>query len=148
MRADVHLAAHLTQTDNSGILYILDEPTTGLHFDDIAKLLSAFRKLLEGGASLLVIEHNLDVIKSADWLIDLGPEGGDQGGKIIATGTPEQVARNAQSHTGKFLSRVLNGNGQARAANGQAKRAPNGASKSNGGSSTIANGSKTTQTEP
>src|SRR5215472_8626985 len=113
------LAAHLTQTDNAGILYILDEPTTGLHFDDIAKLLSAFRKLLEGGASLLVIEHNLDVIKSADWLIDLGPEGGDHGGKIIATGTPEQVARNAQSHTGRILSRVLNGNGQAkRGANG------------------------------
>ena len=135
------LAAHLTQTDNSGILYILDEPTTGLHFDDIAKLLSAFRKLLEGGASLLVIEHNLDVIKSADWLIDLGPEGGDQGGKIIATGTPEQVARNAQSHTGRFLARVLNGNGQA-------KRPPNGASKSNGGSATIANGNKTTPAEP
>jgi excinuclease ABC subunit A len=142
------LAAHLTQTDNSGILYILDEPTTGLHFDDIAKLLSAFRKLLEGGASLLVIEHNLDVIKSADWLIDLGPEGGDQGGKIITTGTPEQVARNAQSHTGRFLSRVLNGNGQNRPPNGQAKRPPNGASKPNGGSATIANGNKTTSAEP
>jgi len=134
------LAAHLTQTDNSDILYILDEPTTGLHFDDIAKLLSAFRKLLEGGASLLVIEHNLDVIKSADWLIDLGPEGGDRGGKIIATGTPKQVARNAQSHTGRFLARVLNGNGQA-------KRPPNGASKSNGGSATIANGNKTAPAE-
>src|SRR5215469_4634476 len=109
------LAAHLTRTENRGILYILDEPTTGLHFDDIAKLLAAFRKLLESGASLLVIEHNLDVIKSADWLIDLGPEGGDQGGKIIATGTPEQVARNTQSHTGRFLGRVLaNGNGQAK----------------------------------
>ena len=142
------LAAHLTQTDNSEILYILDEPTTGLHFDDIAKLLSAFRKLLEGGASLLVIEHNLDVIKSADWLIDLGPEGGDQGGKIIATGTPEQVARNAQSHTGKFLSRVLNANGQSRPSNGQAKRQPNGASKSNGGSVTVANENKTTPAEP
>jgi len=142
------LAAHLTQTDNSRILYILDEPTTGLHFDDIAKLLSAFRKLLEGGASLLVIEHNLEVIKSADWLIDLGPEGGDQGGKIIATGTPEQVARNAQSHTGRFLSRVLNGNGQARLTDGQAKRPPNGASKPNGSSATIANGSKATPTEP
>jgi excinuclease ABC subunit A len=134
------LAAHLTQTDNQGILYILDEPTTGLHFDDIAKLLSAFRKLLDGGASLLVIEHNLDVIKSADWLIDLGPEGGDLGGKIIATGTPEQVVRNAQSHTGRFLARVLNGNGQA-------KRAANGASKPNGGSATIANGSKTSPAE-
>jgi len=115
------LAAHLTRTENQGILYILDEPTTGLHFDDIAKLLAAFRKLLESGASLLVIEHNLDVIKSADWLIDMGPDGGDQGGKIIATGTPEQVARNAQSHTGKFLTKVLQ-------ANGQAKRDGNGAS--------------------
>ncbi len=109
------LAAHLTRTENQGILYILDEPTTGLHFDDIAKLLAAFRKLLESGASLVVIEHNLDVIKSADWLIDLGPEGGEEGGKIVATGTPEQVARNAQSHTGRFLGRVLaNGNGQPR----------------------------------
>jgi excinuclease ABC subunit A len=115
------LAAHLTRTENQGILYILDEPTTGLHFDDIAKLLAAFRKLLESGASLLVIEHNLDVIKSADWVIDLGPEGGEQGGKIIATGTPEQVARNPQSHTGRFLARVL--------ANGNGKRAGNGATK-------------------
>jgi excinuclease ABC subunit A len=109
------LASHLTRSENQGILYILDEPTTGLHFDDIAKLLAAFRKLLESGASLLVIEHNLDVIKSADWLIDLGPEGGEEGGKIIATGTPEQVARNTQSHTGRFLGRVLtNGNGQGK----------------------------------
>jgi excinuclease ABC subunit A len=109
------LAAHLTRTENQGILYILDEPTTGLHFDDIAKLLAAFRKLLESGASLVVIEHNLDVIKSADWLIDLGPEGGEEGGRIVATGTPEQVARNTQSHTGRFLGRVLaNGNGQSR----------------------------------
>jgi excinuclease ABC subunit A len=127
------LAAHLTRTENAGILYILDEPTTGLHFDDIAKLLAAFRKLLESSASLLVIEHNLDVIKSADWLIDMGPEGGDRGGKIMATGTPEQVARNTQSHTGRFLSRVLG-------ANGQAKRQPNGASKSAGSSAIIANG--------
>ncbi len=109
------LASHLTRTENQGILYILDEPTTGLHFDDIAKLLAAFRKLLESGASLLVIEHNLDIIKSADWLIDLGPEGGEEGGRIIATGTPEQVARNTQSHTGRFLTRVLaNGNGNGK----------------------------------
>jgi excinuclease ABC subunit A len=127
------LAAHLSRTDNQGILYILDEPTTGLHFDDIAKLLAAFRKLLESGASLLVIEHNLDVIKSADWLIDLGPEGGDQGGKIIATGTPEQLARNLQSHTGRYLARVLNGNAQA-------KRSANAASKAAGLSATISNG--------
>jgi excinuclease ABC subunit A len=102
------LAAHLTRQDNSGILYIFDEPTTGLHFDDIQKLLTSFRKLLEGGAYVLIIEHNLDVIKSADWMIDLGPEGGDAGGKIVAAGTPEQVARNSQSHTGVFLARVLN----------------------------------------
>jgi len=135
------LAAHLSRTDNEGILYILDEPTTGLHFDDIAKLLSAFRKLLEGGASLLVIEHNLDVIKSADWLIDLGPEGGDQGGKIISTGTPEQVARNTQSHTGRYLARVLNGNGQA-------KRLANGASKPVGPAPGIPNGAKIPRAEP
>jgi excinuclease ABC subunit A len=103
------LAAHLTRQDNNGILYIFDEPTTGLHFDDIQKLLTAFRKLIDGGASVLIIEHNLDVIKSADWMIDMGPEGGDQGGRIVAVGTPEQVARNSQSHTGKFLAKSLNG---------------------------------------
>jgi excinuclease ABC subunit A len=102
------LAAHLTRQDNSGVLYIFDEPTTGLHFDDIQKLLTAFRKLIDGGASVLIIEHNLEVIKSADWIIDLGPEGGDAGGRVIAAGTPEQVARNSQSHTGRFLARVLN----------------------------------------
>jgi len=101
------LAAHLTRQENAGILYIFDEPTTGLHFDDIQKLLTAFRKLIEGGASVLIIEHNLDVIKSADWVIDLGPEGGDAGGRVVAAGTPEQVARNSQSHTGKFLARSL-----------------------------------------
>jgi excinuclease ABC subunit A len=136
------LASHLTRTENRGMLYILDEPTTGLHFDDIAKLLAAFRKLIESGGSLLVIEHNLDVVKSADWLIDLGPEGGDQGGKIVATGTPEQVARNAQSLTGKYLSRVLaNGNSHA-------KRAGNGASKSVDTPHGKADGAGTTRTEP
>jgi excinuclease ABC subunit A len=135
------LASHLTRTENRGILYILDEPTTGLHFDDIAKLLAAFRKLLESGASLLVIEHNLDVIKSADWLIDMGPEGGDRGGKVIATGTPEQVARNQQSHTGRFLSRALN-------ANGQAKRTGNGASKSAAQPAATANGAGVPGIEP
>ncbi len=101
------LAAHLTRQENTGILYIFDEPTTGLHFDDIQKLLTAFRKLIEGGASVLIIEHNLDVIKSSDWVIDLGPEGGDQGGRVVASGTPEQVARNSQSHTGKYLALAL-----------------------------------------
>lgn len=101
------LAAHLTRQETSGILYIFDEPTTGLHFDDIQKLLAAFRKLIEGGASVIIIEHNLDVIKAADWVIDLGPEGGEAGGRVVAVGTPEQVARNSQSHTGKYLARAL-----------------------------------------
>ncbi|WP_260739818.1 excinuclease ABC subunit UvrA [Tunturiibacter lichenicola] len=92
----------------SRTLYILDEPTTGLHFDDVAKLLAAFRKLIEGGGSLLVIEHNLDVIKSADWVIDMGPEGGSGGGQIVATGTPEEIAANPSSHTGHWLAPVLN----------------------------------------
>jgi len=91
----------------SRTLYILDEPTTGLHFDDVAKLLAAFRKLIEGGGSLLVIEHNLDVIKSADWVIDMGPEGGNGGGQIVATGTPEEIAANPRSHTGHWLAPVL-----------------------------------------
>jgi excinuclease ABC subunit A len=104
------LAAHLVHQANAGVLYIFDEPTTGLHFDDIQKLLAVLRKLLDAGASVIVIEHNLDVIKSADWVIDLGPEGGDRGGKVVATGTPEQIARNPHSHTGRFLARALNNN--------------------------------------
>jgi excinuclease ABC subunit A len=97
----------------SRTLYILDEPTTGLHFDDVAKLLTAFRKLIDGGGSLLVIEHNLDVIKSADWVIDMGPEGGSGGGQIVATGTPEEIAANPASYTGQWLGRVLEGPGAA-----------------------------------
>ena len=114
------LASHLTRQDNQGLLYIFDEPTTGLHFDDIQKLLTAFRKLIEGGASVLVIEHNLDMIKSADWVIDLGPEGGTSGGRIVATGTPEQVARNTQSHTAKYLAGVLSAAGNNHQNNGRA----------------------------
>jgi excinuclease ABC subunit A len=118
------LAAHLTRQDNSGILYIFDEPTTGLHFDDIQKLLTAFRKLIDGGASVLTIEHNIDVIKSSDWVIDLGPEGGDAGGRVIAAGTPEQVARNSQSHTGRFLARSLaEQNGSNHAHNSASRKA-------------------------
>ncbi|HJY33539.1 MAG TPA: excinuclease ABC subunit UvrA, partial [Vicinamibacterales bacterium] len=103
----IKIAAHLAATGGERLLYVLDEPTTGLHFDDIAKLLGAFRKLLEQGHSLLVIEHNMDVIKTADFVIDLGPEGGEAGGTVVATGTPEQIAANAASHTGRFLQTVL-----------------------------------------
>jgi excinuclease ABC subunit A len=103
----IKIAAHLSSHTGDRILYILDEPTTGLHFDDIAKLLAAFRKLLQAGHSLLVIEHNLDVIKTADWIIDLGPEGGEEGGYVVATGTPEQIAQLETSHTGRYLRDVL-----------------------------------------
>jgi excinuclease ABC subunit A len=103
----VKIAAHLASAGGERLLYILDEPTTGLHFDDIAKLLTAFRKLLEAGSTLVVIEHNLDVIKTADWIVDLGPEGGDAGGRLVAMGPPEQVAHVAESHTGRYLRAVL-----------------------------------------
>jgi excinuclease ABC subunit A len=103
----IKIAAHLSTQTGDRVLYILDEPTTGLHFDDIAKLLAAFRKLLQAGHSLLVIEHNLDVIKTADWIVDLGPEGGEAGGSIVATGTPEQIAQHAESHTGRYLRDAL-----------------------------------------
>ena len=92
-------------------LYIFDEPTTGLHFDDVSKLLAAFRRLIEAGGSVLVIEHNLDVIKTADWIIDLGPEGGERGGYVVDAGPPESISQNAKSYTGQFLARALNGNG-------------------------------------
>ena len=103
----IKIAAHLGSQSGDRMLYVLDEPTTGLHFDDIAKLLSAFRKLLAAGHSLLVIEHNLDVLKTADWIIDLGPEGGAAGGEIVAVGTPEDVALVPHSYTGQHLQRAL-----------------------------------------
>jgi excinuclease ABC subunit A len=106
------------------LLYIFDEPTTGLHFDDVSKLLAAFRRLIDAGGSILVIEHNLEVIKTADWVIDLGPEGGARGGKIVGMGTPEMIAKLPSSYTGKYLARVLNSN-----ANGSVSS--NGASRSN-----------------
>jgi excinuclease ABC subunit A len=90
-----------------GTLFIFDEPTTGLHFDDIAKLLDAFQRLIHNGGSILIIEHNLDVVRSADWIIDLGPEGGDLGGRIIAQGTPEQIAECRTSYTGRYLKKEL-----------------------------------------
>ena len=93
------------------VLYIFDEPTTGLHFDDVSKLLFAFRRLIDAGGSIIVIEHNLEVIKTADWVIDLGPEGGDRGGKVVGAGTPEAIAELKDSYTGQYLKLVLNGNG-------------------------------------
>jgi excinuclease ABC subunit A len=103
----VRLAAHLADRVRGNTLFIFDEPTTGLHFDDICKLLTAFRKLIDSGATVLIIEHNLDVLKSADWIIDLGPEGGQAGGYIVAAGPPEAIVQNAVSHTGKFLAPLL-----------------------------------------
>jgi excinuclease ABC subunit A len=119
------LAAHLQPAESSlaagpesrkkrRLLYIFDEPTTGLHFDDVSKLLSAFRRLIDAGGSIVVIEHNLEVIKTADWVIDLGPEGGNRGGKVVGAGTPEAIAKLSGSYTGKYLARILNGNGVSR----------------------------------
>ena len=104
------LSKELSRRDTGRTLYILDEPTTGLHFHDIEHLLAVLHKLRDDGNTIVVIEHNLDVIKTADWVIDLGPEGGHRGGQIIATGTPEDVAANPASHTGRFLAPLLERN--------------------------------------
>src|SRR5438477_2424793 len=103
----VKLAAELCKVATGRTLYILDEPTTGLHFADIEKLLDVLQRLVDTGNTVLVIEHNLDVIKQADWLVDLGPEGGEAGGEVVATGTPEDVAEVEDSFTGQFLQHVL-----------------------------------------
>lgn len=103
----VKLATELSKRDTGNTLYILDEPTTGLHFADVDKLLEVLLRLRDAGNSLLVIEHNLDVIKTADWILDLGPEGGDGGGELIAEGSPEQVAKIKASYTGQFLADLL-----------------------------------------
>jgi len=103
----VKLAKFLSKTSNEHTLYFFDEPTTGLHFEDIAKLLDSFNELVEQGHSVIIIEHNLDVIKCADWIIDIGPEGGFGGGQIVATGTPEEITKNRKSYTGKYLKQIL-----------------------------------------
>jgi len=103
----VKLAAELSKVATGKTLYILDEPTTGLHFADIEKLLEVLQRLVDSGNTVLVIEHNLDVIKQADWVVDLGPEGGDDGGEVIATGTPEDIAAIEESATGQFLREIL-----------------------------------------
>jgi len=104
----VKLSKELSKRATGRTLYMLDEPTTGLHFHDVAKLLEVLHELVEGGNTVIVIEHNLEVIKTADWVIDLGPEGGDGGGEIVAVGTPEDIAENPRSHTGVFLKEVMN----------------------------------------
>jgi excinuclease ABC subunit A len=103
----VKLSKELSRRATGRTLYILDEPTTGLHFEDTRKLLEVLQELVDGGNTVVVIEHNLDVIKTADWLLDFGPEGGDGGGRIVASGTPEQVAANPESWTGRYLAEVL-----------------------------------------
>jgi excinuclease ABC subunit A len=103
----VKLATELSKRDTGRTLYILDEPTTGLHFEDVRLLLDVLHRLVDRGNTVLVIEHNLDVIKTADWIIDLGPEGGDSGGRVLVEGTPEHVAKTTESHTGRFLAPLL-----------------------------------------
>ena len=103
----VKLSLELSKRDTGRTLYILDEPTTGLHFQDIKLLLEVLHRLRDAGNTIVVIEHNMDVVKTADWVIDLGPEGGERGGRIVATGTPEDIARVGESHTGQYLGQAL-----------------------------------------
>ena len=104
----IKLAAELSKRSTGKTVYILDEPTTGLHFADVHKLTEILRRLAEDGNTVIVIEHNLDVIKTADYIIDIGPEGGDKGGTVVAEGTPEEVAKNKKSYTGKYIALMLN----------------------------------------
>jgi excinuclease ABC subunit A len=103
----VKLAAHLQEKSSESTLFIFDEPTTGLHFDDIAKLIACFQELVQRGHSLVIVEHNTDVMKCADWIIDMGPEAGAGGGTVVAAGTPEAIAKVKASHTGRFLREIL-----------------------------------------
>jgi excinuclease ABC subunit A len=105
----IKLASHLLRKPGQRVLYVMDEPTTGLHIADIAELLSCFQRLLEAGATLVVIEHNMDVVKQADWVIDLGPEGGDEGGRLVFQGTPEALAGQGDGRTGRYLREALRG---------------------------------------
>jgi excinuclease ABC subunit A len=110
----VKLSKELSRRATGRTLYILDEPTTGLHFADVAKLLDVLHELVDQGNTVVVIEHNLEVIKTADWIVDLGPEGGDAGGTVVATGTPEDVAKVPASYTGQYLKQLLERRGAAR----------------------------------
>ena len=103
----IKLAFELSKRSTGKTLYILDEPTTGLHVDDVSRLVEILQRLVEAGNTVFVIEHNLDIIKCADYIIDLGPEGGDKGGTLVAQGTPEEIVKNDKSHTGKYLKKLL-----------------------------------------
>jgi excinuclease ABC subunit A len=103
----VKLAKELARRSTGRTLYILDEPTTGLHFHDVAQLLEVLHELVDQGNTMIVIEHNLEVVKTADWIIDMGPEGGDGGGEVVAQGTPEEIVRNPRSYTGAYLKQAL-----------------------------------------
>jgi excinuclease ABC subunit A len=120
----VKLATELSKRATGKTLYILDEPTTGLHFEDVRRLLGVLLRLVEGGNTVIVIEHNLDVIKTADWIIDLGPEGGSGGGRVIAEGSPEDIAAHPTSYTGQFLAPVLTEAGRLLVGSGRAKPKP------------------------
>jgi excinuclease ABC subunit A len=123
----VKLSKELSRRATGRTLYILDEPTTGLHFEDVRKLLEVLHELVDQGNTVVVIEHNLDVVKTADWILDFGPEGGDGGGEIVAVGTPEQVAKARESWTGRYLGAVLARDGARKPAATKAKRARQGA---------------------
>ena len=120
----IKLARELSKRATGRTLYILDEPTTGLHFEDVRKLLIVLDELVEAGNSVIVIEHNLDVIKTADWLIDVGPEGGPEGGEIVACGTPEDLARVKHSHTGQSLVPVIKADKKSKAKSARKRRTP------------------------
>jgi excinuclease ABC subunit A len=132
----VKLASELQRRSTGRTIYVLDEPTTGLHFEDVRRLLAVLQSLVEKGNTVLVIEHNLDVIKSADWIVDMGPEGGSGGGRVVAEGTPEQVAQAEASHTGRFLAEVLDGHAPVALGNGVPRSSAAPASSAKGNSKT------------
>jgi excinuclease ABC subunit A len=129
----VKLASELQRRSTGRTVYVLDEPTTGLHFEDIRKLLGVLGRLVDAGNTVIVIEHNLDVIKTADWIVDMGPEGGTGGGRVVATGTPEDIAANDESHTGAFLREILGARVDARSAGGRAAGGRSARAASGGG---------------
>ena len=128
----IKLAKELSKRATGRTLYILDEPTTGLHFEDVKKLLEVLQELVEQGNTMVVIEHNLEVIKTADWIVDLGPEGGDRGGRIVAAGTPEEVAQVKESYTGQYLREILKRSSKPKSAAAETEGAPKGKKRARG----------------